>query len=58
MESFAEFDHLHQTDAYHSSLGVVRVLHTVDEASAQSHDVLDSQTNGFKRSTMTFTPGS
>jgi len=44
MKSFAEFDHLHQTDAYDCSFGVISVFQTIDEASRKSHDILQNST--------------
>jgi len=40
VKSFAELNHLHQSNAYDSGLGVVAVLETVHKPSAKSHDVL------------------
>jgi len=39
-ESFAEFNHLHQTNTYNSSLCVVTILETINKPSTQCHYIL------------------
>ena len=41
-EEFGESDHFHHTKAYHSSLCIVTILHSVCETSAQRHHVLST----------------
>ena len=41
-EYFGERNHLHQSESDHSSFGVIAILHSVCETSAQRHHILQT----------------